>query len=198
MAVWANLSIAALVVVFALVVAYTAVATRGNNAEKSNNVLLPFSAAVADLGRPLLEKARANQIQCPAGSKINVVAAYFDVYDPYTQCSEDPDEALQKQCEASPDDDVCANTYAAAGKFGINTVCSPGGEGDCRMRDATAFLGAQCNGKSSCDVVVDNTFFGPDPCKALANFDLLPGIPGEGTEIKQGYYVHGVFACVLD
>ncbi len=206
MAVLATLSVVVLVAVFAVVVAFTATTTRANNVEKSNSVLVPFAAAVTSLGGPLRDNAGNNLIECPAGTKINVVAAYYDVYDPYTQCSLEPNSVVQDQCrDDNSSDDICRNTESIGGEiFGVNAACGPaGGDFDCRMRDATAFLGTRCNDKKTCDVVVDNAFFGPDPCNLLGapgsddNFDLLPAIPSEQNEPpRQGYYVHGVFACV--
>lgn len=181
-----------LVLVLGLLIGWTILITKNNNISKSTNVLVPFSAFLSNGDKVTNEgdEGDEQQISCPTGTKINIVAAYYDVYDPHNQCSDKPSDTVNP-CDPS-NTPICNN----ADDTGANSVCKPGGTGDCRMRDATGYLGAQCNGiEGDCDVTINRTFFGPEPCNVInpqdALYNKLPALPGE----KQGYYVHGIYAC---
>ena len=197
MSVLAAAAIIVLFLILGLLVGWTAVATRKNNVGLSNSVLIPFSAFLNGGPGRLVKKDGTDQISCPAGTKINIVGAYYDVYDPYGQCSSSPADAV-KDCDPA-NSPLCDNTDAATG---ANDVCKPGGVGDCRLRDATAYLGRQCNGKEgACAVTLNNEFFGPDPCNSLEigsdDYQKLPALSGApGAQAGSGYYIHGIYACV--
>lgn len=102
-----------------------------------------------------------------------------------------------------------------------NVVCKGGA---CKPRDASAYLAAWCDGKSSClgpgDVWNPNgnanvSQFGPLPCNIPATstdsrYASLPVVTGWGggapaqskngtnspVTFNQGYYVHGVYSCI--
>lgn len=198
----ATLAIVGLVLALAAVVAWTAVTTRANNVEKSNNVLVPFASAplTGDEEDPkLVNRDGSPQIACPVGTKINIVGAYYDVYDPYLQCSAEPAVQVQNDCKTNTTGGICAGTATIDGVPGVNVMCGPdGGRGACRLRDATAFLGAKCNGRQECAARVTSEFFGPAPCAfppGSEEYDQLPAIPGSGEAVQRGYYVHGIYAC---
>lgn len=112
---------------------------------------------------------------------------------------------------------LCSNTTQTTGVF-QNTVCT---SGNCKIRDASAYLANHCDGQSTCladasdrwipDV---NGAFGPLPCNINTTdpeYSLLPIIPGwnaggiphgGGTPVlanfSQGYYVHGLYTCIAD
>jgi hypothetical protein len=86
---------------------------------------------------------------------------------------------------------------------------------DCKSRDISAYLAKMCNGQQSCTVSLDPTLgdqqlvdmFGPFPCKISPTTDQdkykqLPmvrandGLGGnKPTDMRQGYYIHGLFTC---
>ncbi len=86
-----------------------------------------------------------------------------------------------------------------------NTVGIPGQQGVCRPRDASAYLAAKCDGKSTCVVEYDPenplSGFGPRPCDSSVSvgstaYKQLPNIPSTGGNYIQSYYVHGLYACL--
>lgn len=133
-------------------------------------------------------------------------------------------------CKDNPQATPCQNTRAPPGTPGgggtcadppeFNTVCqypvggACAGTGDCVIRDASAYLAAQCDGKQSCSVTIEPSFFGPYPCNfppstsppytslpASSGTQTTPPVLSGGTgstggSTNQGYVVHGLFACV--
>lgn len=122
----------------------------------------------------------------------------------------------------------CASMPTCTGVVkGLNNTCSPSGTSSdaykCRPRDASAYLAAHCDGKSSCmadssDMWIPNVqggLFGPLPCQIPAlssnsDYASLPIITGWGggtpdntqdstpnpATFNQGYYIHGIYTCV--
>lgn len=133
-------------------------------------------------------------ISCPAGTTVDVLGAFYDVYDPYLECTQKADPLIFKSCNLdngnvnSPckgDADcgssgavVCEKGYCRYNPFTApvlcknldpttaqNMVCGPqNAKSGCRPRDATFFLSRMCNGKTSCDAKIDSDHFGPYPC----------------------------------
>jgi len=103
-------------------------------------------------------------------------------------CAKDGDCAKETSCI----DGVCVP------KNVVNKVCNP--NGSCKPRDASAYLAAKCDGQDTCGVLFDpsdiNSGFGPAPC-ANMNQNQLPITPGQGTNYNQGYYVHGLYTCIV-
>lgn len=79
---------------------------------------------------------------------------------------------------ACTDDNICdANRTQTNGQ---NPVCnSQTGKGRCAVRDVSAYVAAQCEGKQSCDL--DFTQLGPSPC--AVNLPLPPAKGGKGCNI---------------
>lgn len=80
----------------------------------------------------------------------------------------------------------------------VNKVCKP--KSTCKPRDASAYLAAKCDGKDTCNLLFDpsdtDSGFGPMPCD-ITNQNQLPITPGQGTNFSQGYYVHGLYTCIV-
>ena len=267
-----------------------------NKKNRVSNLLLPFNAKLdppggnrdPSKGKSLLRTTGVPQITCPAGSKVNIVGAWIEVYDPYAECSSAgaiptflntcglpiTDPSTQTVCSTSSDcatgqacannvcvpnsckvDSDCASSSVAACPSGKTTFTGDDGpcmacnngfcvqkptcqninnrgqnltclSGNCRKRDASAWLAAKCDGKQSCMTDKDpwipsdpTSGFGPLPCDiAVPNsvgaagsaYALLPIIPGWDAKQKdtagdthqnsfsQGYYVHGLYSCVPD
>lgn len=56
----------------------------------------------------------------------------------------------------------------------VNPVCAPGGQGQCAVRDASAYVAAKCNGQQSCSLTTSD--FGPYPCAMTpVNCNIVPG-----------------------
>ena len=103
--------------------------SRKNRDIAQSSVMIPFSATIdPTTGQPgsFVTASGAPQLSCPAGSKINIIGAFFDVYDPYNECvvSEtqvsplltytcDPSAESQAQCSSSVDcwDGAGTNPY---------------------------------------------------------------------------------------
>lgn len=164
-------------------------------------------------------------ITCPIGEKINIIGAYFEVYDPFQQCSTTPTQDLLMKCASDPSYISCINSSGASGGWTV-PACQPTGTGGCVSRDSSAFLQAfvdGCSDTSNCHVPINTEAFGPFPCDpsgvatSSSQFGLLPLIQGTmGTRqtnserklifssvsdpiapaTNQGYYVHGIYRCV--
>lgn len=173
-------------------------------------------------GRKVGAKKDEPSLMCPPGSTINIIGAYYSVYDPFFQCAATPSMAegspfklLTDACNSAGAPCACSVGTSKAEKWS-NRVCGIQNQGDCRMRDATAYLGAKCNGKTSCDVTVDMPYTGPPPCRAIPPgtessnplHRTLPLVSGRPEELdltnpisstkQQGYRFTGIYTCVLD
>lgn len=184
-------------------------------------------------GQQVLQNSQGQDLLvCPQGKVINVVAAFFDVNDPLLQCAPSttlpnsssvfPLASATFDCSTNPDLPYCQNTYSTSDPTHayLNKMCGGSNPGGCMMRDATAYLAKQCNGKQVCsDVLINSTFFGPLPCANIpdpaapgadtTSFRQLPWVLGNqglsssegatnpvGQTTRQDYTVHGIFACV--
>lgn len=122
-----------------------------NDAERKNNNLFPFSGRLAPSGIWNPSKNSSNpglsqtpeeglyftgmnggvdditpQIICPPDSKINIVAAYLEVIDPYGECSNTPDPTLQRTCGYNPqEENSTAITCNKRSDCGSGMICSP-------------------------------------------------------------------------
>lgn len=88
------------------------------------------------------------QIQCPAGTKINIIGAYIEVDDPYGQCSVTPDSTLQATC-GSGIDLTTAASCSADSDCGVGTICDSS-SGVCVPKP--------CSKNSDCVRVVNGTY----------------------------------------
>lgn len=108
-----------------------------------------------------------------------------------------PDQYSGQFCAAYP---LCSNVDRSQNTNVVNTVCNPKSNSGCRPRDASAYLAAKCDGKDSCPLLFDptdpNSGFGPAPCDTR-NTGQLPVTPGQNGNFSQGYYVHGLYTCIV-
>lgn len=198
--------VALILVLIGLVVAVVFL-DKGNRTLKTQQLLIPFASSTVqvdpDSKTSILNMKPApngrNQISCPVG-KINVVGAFFDVYDGYGTCSPIPSPDFASHCE-NPDnknDPICQNLNATQ----QNTVCVAGGTGNCKMRDVTQLVANVCNGQTDCDPSVIQKLLPslPYPCTVLPtdpNYLKLPVSSSDSASgPTQGYYLHGIFSCV--
>jgi hypothetical protein len=113
-----------------------------NKIRKKNGVIIPFSArlkpdwdssASSENGVPIVKYTDNNKelplpaISCPEGYGIDIISAYLEVDDPYSQCSVNPDPLLQVTCGYIPTD------YKDQGKCETDKDCSVGTK--CNIKD---------------------------------------------------------------
>lgn len=111
-----------------------------------------------------------------------------------------PDPYTGQFCASYP---LCSNSDRSQGSKTTNitnTVCGPSSSSVCRPRDTSAYLAGKCDGKSTCPLLFDPTDtmsgFGPAPCDTKNN-GQLPITPGQNGNFSQGYYVHGLYTCIV-
>jgi hypothetical protein len=111
-----------------------------------------------------------------------------------------PDQYIGKFCASYP---LCSNVDTSLKDKTVNVVnkvCSSKSPGGCRPRVSSSYLAAKCDGQKTCDINFNpadrNSGFGPMPCNNVDQ-TLLPITPGQGGSYNQGYYVHGLYTCIL-
>lgn len=169
--------------------------------EKAVTVLYPFSSStIGKDGTWQLQITATDRqpISCPSG-KLNIVGAFFDVYDPNLVCTDTPSQGFITQCRANSSLPECQNLDS---KTFTNTVCSTTGSGKCKPRDVSSYIAAACNGKDKCTVDDLNAVMQalPLPCNLQpsdADYMKLPSTVSNQTS-KSGYYLHGIYSCVVD
>lgn len=153
-----------------------------DNAEK--NLIRPFAA---HQGSPVQKRDGSPQISCPIGTKISILGAAYEVYDPGLSCTSKP---IGGQTNS-----VCGPMSTASG----TELSGVGGSGECRIRDVSGQVGLKCNGKSICDLKVDQETLGAYPCNFSPDspeYSQLPLDAESGETSYQGYWLHGVYTCV--
>lgn len=190
---------ATLVVVFLVIVAAATIGISLYRAKKyalpaeESDIIYPFS------GFTSLTKYGSNtpQIQCPVGKKINIIGAFYEVYDPFFQCYKDgPSEDLKNLCKATSSSipteyqPTCVNPSGSTiinSNF-QNTTClppSPSAGGPpidrptqantvqglpvCTMRDVSAIVAHQCDDRQVCLPSLSPPNMGPVPCAVFSN-----------------------------
>jgi hypothetical protein len=188
------------------------------------NIILPFSAYIDPTNPtntvPITTTSTINgsnsQISCPVGYNVNIIGATFQVFDPYGECYSKPSSVIQKECassnSSSGSDPVCANLNTS---FQNTTCVATNTTNQCIPRDASAYLSSVCNGQQICNVNIDNSSFGPYPCRLQpltlcssngptndSGYCALPYLStsqsGSTNTFSQGYYVHGIYTCVAN
>lgn len=121
-----------------------------------------------------------------------------------------PDQYQGQFCAVYP---LCSNVIKTVNgtlpTSVVNTVCDPNNTittSICRPRDASAYLAAKCDGKKTCVVQYDpenvQSGFGTRPCSSNVKmgsslYNKLPNTPAGSGNYTQGYYVHGIYTCIL-
>jgi hypothetical protein len=192
-----------------------------NETNQAATKYIPFAAITTGDDTNVLNQPVT--LSCPADTTINVGACFVEVYNPYGQCTDNPTTVYQNLCNGDPASPYCANAGGAAPW--TNSVCGPGGTGNCIPLNLAGFLGNLANGQQSytTDSLVDITMgafpnnttltnVAPwSPCFGIqgtnkTDFDSLPvspGNPGDTTAptpvsstTNQGYFVHGFYSCI--
>lgn len=164
MAVWTIVTMAVLAVIIGIFVFLTFMVESENKKEQQSNILYPFSGHLSPPSPPWEvnksstnlgvgkkpedglflvgmaggNKADVPQIQCPVGTKINIVGAFLDITDPYGECSNNSNSTLRLTCGD-------ASNVGSASSCKTEDDCAPGMNcvsGKC--------LPQQCNVDSDC------------------------------------------------
>lgn len=148
MAAWTYVIMLILVVAIGIFVYLTFSTESKNRKTQQSNILYPFSGYLSPPNPPWTVKNSTNnpgvsqypekglylvgmvggespnvpQIQCPAGYKINIVAAYTDVVDPYGECSNTASSLLQMTC-GSNSDPSSAPSCSSSDDCGVGMEC---------------------------------------------------------------------------
>lgn len=151
------------------------------------------------------------EMECDEGSNLCIMKK-FGGEDEFFENPNTGRAAIKKVCE-----NIDLGTYT-------NKICGAKSGFNCIARDASAYLAAKCNGQQICKATVSNEYFGPWPCnldptknggvdcsdsKNTSDYCKLPyssgwgGGPPQSSKENQdpnfntGYYVHGLYTCVL-
>ena len=151
-----------------------------NKQDSAKNILYPFSGYLAPpkqtgasksstnpgtgsnpqaglclVGQVGGEKSTVPQIQCPTGYKINIVGAFFEVNDPYGECSQTVDQTLQLTCGNQLQNPIINCSVTSTNPF----PCGPGMEcynGKCIPMSCT----------TSADCIQTGSTFNMNSCSA--------------------------------
>jgi len=211
-----------------------------NAAASRANIIYPFSMSIDpssdNPSQPLsvVTSSGQSQISCPIGTNVKILGAFYKLNDPYGECTSNVSSILQSECacasggtcpsatcDGSGDNNrVCSNLNTTFN----NTVCTNADNFCAYARDASAVLASQCDGKQSCNAILNNTFFGPNPCgsnvpisttscdaecdSSTNQYCNLPytlgyngepptgGSTGGQANYNLGYSISGVYTCV--
>lgn len=89
------IGIIAIVILLILIIIFfvlTGVTANNNRNLAMNQTFIPFSAKfdpITGTATPFTNLKGEPLVQCPAGTKINILGAFFDIDDPYKQCTND-------------------------------------------------------------------------------------------------------------
>ena len=128
MAVVPMLIIGFLVISIIVIIILSYIKSQNNSKKRQLSVIYPFNAKIQtrDDSHPngsktvrLLNSLGEPQIQCPAGSKINIIGSWTDIVDPNATCSPKPISSFLLSCGFSSD-------TSAALPCATNDDCAPG------------------------------------------------------------------------
>lgn len=204
-----------ILIVIVLIVVYYVVTYRKLTSNTESLVLRPFAAYE---GEAMIRSDNSQpQIQCPVGTKVNIINAVYEVNDPQLQCVQldSTGKATSKPMPGADPNCFCSYqpvekgmaflsgpskkaTSTAKPATGTSCSYSSSGNGPCRIRNVTASVASVANGKQSIVFNVNSSVLGPQPCSNM------PADAGGGTDytvLPQGstnkpYILHGVYTCV--
>lgn len=120
------------------------VVVKNNYRLAATQVLTPFTAAIDPTTGNLTNGGFNNaagepQIQCPVGTSVNIVGAFYDIADPFGECTTSPSQLVEFLCNpnvsspsgCSNDDDCPEMTSCSSGVCSLtpqksSTVCPNG------------------------------------------------------------------------
>lgn len=134
-----------------------------NISQKNSGVASTPEGGLRLLGMMGGTTSTAPQIQCPVGTSINIIGAFFDINDPYGECSNTANSTVRLTCGDGTDltsaptctdgDDstcpagmTCYSSKCIPATCSIDTDCTGGG----LMNACPASIGQTCSTQSSC------------------------------------------------
>ncbi len=96
MAVWGIIAIIALTIILIIFIVLNALTTRNNQTLSKAQIITPFSASIDPTtgnASAFTKPDGSPQIICPIGTKVNIIAAFFDIFDPYGECGMKAEDA---------------------------------------------------------------------------------------------------------
>ncbi len=113
MAVYATVIMVILAIIMAIFIILSILKEDSNNKKNQHNIIYPFNAKLQSRDsehthgsysvRLLQQDGKTDQIQCPAGTHINVIGAWTDVVDPNGTCSGQTSLTFKKSCGYTQD-----------------------------------------------------------------------------------------------
>lgn len=210
MAVWGIVSIIVLFIIFAVFIGLNVMTTSNNKKIAQRQQFMPFGSVIdPTTGAPThptngtaetpftTNDENGNlipQIRCPVGTKINILGAFFDIFDPYNECSTSVDQVnpyfgflcvpgfsgknQDGTAVAACNDDSDCVKYGARGQYGCGT------NGTCVLKPLSS--GQQCpvwngpNGKVQLKSIAgsDGKSYCVDPNMCGSNITLAKGATG--------------------
>ncbi len=159
MEVWAIVVILILLIAVGGFIGLTIWTERENAKKQQNNIIYPFTGAInpKNTGKPVV-LTRApdgrNQIECPVGTKINIIGAWVEVNDPFGECAT-PNSTFRATC--GDDTDLSSAVKCSnSGQCGEGMDCT-GGKcipksctvvGDCGANSCPVRPGKPCSKKN--------------------------------------------------
>lgn len=103
--------------------------TRKNYQYSISKRLIPFTAAVnptTGQAGSFTTPAGAAQISCPSGTVVNIVGAFFDISDPYGECTTKPATLISSWCNPNISTTQACTSNADCGNEGVMQCGSSG------------------------------------------------------------------------
>lgn len=149
MAIWGIIVIVCLVIILTGLMIFNIKTVKNNQGLSKNQIMIPFAAnydPTQPQGAPGSFVNSGNnepQIQCPTGTRVNIIAAFYDIFDPYGECSPTPDPLLGFICNpaiqspnACTDDSGCPGYIKGAQNPFICAKPDPSSaSGFCQLRN---------------------------------------------------------------
>jgi hypothetical protein len=107
-----------------------------------SQTLLPFSSTIDPTTgslKPLVNASGNPQISCPDGFSVNIVGAFFDIYDPFGECTSSPSPMISSLCNPSVSygscqtDADCPYFSSSSGPNAMSCVPGTGGTNVCSL-----------------------------------------------------------------
>lgn len=147
--------IAVLGLAFIILAIFLGMTLSANQKLASQTQYLPFTARIdSSTGRftGFMRKDGSPQLSCPPGKKINIIGAFYDIFDPYGECSSDVtgvDKSVAYTCDPTvqssfpcSDDSQCPGYIKGANNPFTCAIPQGGSTGFCQL--AQLGSGADC------------------------------------------------------
>lgn len=151
-----------------------------NKLERLIRIDLPFTKFIPPLKAEdsttvsLIKSDGTPQISCPIGTKVNILGAFFEVYDPYGQCTDTPSKIVLETCNPAIGASCSADADCPLGTICTGSRCAKATDSDQCTR---AFIGSTANPRSKypqCDP--GDAARDSKPCYKFIRVDSKPPI----------------------